>query len=433
MARRFISFLGTSPYLECCYRFNEKITSPVRFVQESTIGFCCRDWGDYDRVLIFATAEAENRNWVDNGHGDGQMGLAARLARLKLKCPVQMVHIPEGHDESQIWDIFALVLEQLKHGDEVLFDITHAFRSIPLLAMVILNYAKVAFNARLIGIYYGAFEVLGNPRRVEKELPDPKSRVVPLLDLTPLDRLLDWSFAVDKWIKAGDATALQALARASLAPLLKESQGKNPAAAAFRRLGDSLKQFTMSMSTCRSKEISKNALLLKEVVDECGRADLVSPLKPLLARIENEVSRFRQDPVADGIQSARWCLEHHLIQQGITILYETLVTWCLVAAGERGLISDKDARMIASQALDIVKRQRPEHAWEGGAKKDPVLTRRLVNMIHACPGVAKAASILREYRNDINHSGMGANCKSAELFAKKLGEQLNSLENLLVA
>jgi len=64
-----------------------------------------------------------------------------------------------------------------------------------------------------------------------------------------------------------------------------------------------------------------------------GSLGLLPALRPLLDRVSERVMLFQADPVQDGIQAARWCLEHNLIQQGYTILNETLITHCLARIG----------------------------------------------------------------------------------------------------
>ncbi len=432
MAGLYLSFLGTNPYVECCYEIEGSVSPPVRFVQEQTVLHCCEQWTEADRIVIFATSLAKKKNWVDNGHNDGQPGLASRLEKLDLKARTKMVEIPDGHNEAQLWEIFSIVLAEIEQCDEVVFDITHAFRSIPMLAIVILNYAKVVRKVRLRGIYYGAFEALGPPKAVKENYPEPAGRVAPVLDLSSLDRLLDWSFAVDKLLKAGDATAVRALARSSVYNLLRDSKGRNEAAVAIRHLGDTLEQFTRTMATCRCREIAPVVDKLKSALSDCGRADIINPLKPLIDDIGKEVDPFKADLVRDGIHASRWCARHHLIQQGITILNETLVTWCLINAGEVERITDIKLRGIASQALDIVKRGRPENDWIGDAKDNKELTRRLVRVIKDVPGIEKVSSVLRELRNDINHGGMGANSFLANHFSEKLNITLNMVDNLLM-
>lgn len=432
MAKLFLSFLGTNRYVDCCYQMERSTSKPVRYIQECTVGSFCCDWSEFDRIVVFTTAEARKKNWDDNGHQDGQPGLESCLAALPLKARVQMAEIPDGHTEAQLWEIFSIVLDRINQADEVIFDITHAFRSIPLLAIVILNYAKVVRKIKLLGVYYGAFEVLGNPRDVEQRIPDPCGRIAPVLDLTPLDRLLDWSFAVDKLLKAGDATAVQALAHASVRHLLKESKGQDRDAAAIRYFGDTLFKFTQSLTTCRAKEISVLAQSVKSSLSQCAQTQIINPLKPLIEQIENEVAPFEQDPVSDGIHAAKWCAKHHLTQQAITILHETLITWCVIAVGENNCVFIEKFRNCASFALDVANRNIPEQEWKGAAKESPLMVRHMIEKINEIEGIAPESAILRSLRNDINHAGMRKDSRSADQFARKLNEVLQTLERLLI-
>ncbi|WP_425505358.1 CRISPR-associated DxTHG motif protein [Thermosulfurimonas marina] len=74
----------------------------------------------------------------------------------------------EGRSEEEIRDNFRKVIENLSEGEEVFFDITHSFRSLPMLNLVALSYARVLKGIRIRGIYYGAFEVLGSPKKSGK-------------------------------------------------------------------------------------------------------------------------------------------------------------------------------------------------------------------------------------------------------------------------
>ncbi|MGB9617916.1 MAG: TIGR02221 family CRISPR-associated protein, partial [Desulfomonilaceae bacterium] len=168
MARVFISVLGTGDYVPCSYRFNDgTVVSSVRFVQEATVSYSCMEWSDQDRILIFTTEGSRTKNWEDSGatdvEGNPLEGLAARLNALPLRVPFCNVMIPDGKIQEEIWEIFQALLANLMEGDEVVFDITHSFRSIPMLVLVVLNYAKVVKKVTLRGIYYGALEALGVP------------------------------------------------------------------------------------------------------------------------------------------------------------------------------------------------------------------------------------------------------------------------------
>ena len=62
MARKiFISILGTSAYLETRYFFGDKPIGeekPMRFVQEASISFLCKNWKQEDKVIAFLEKSA---------------------------------------------------------------------------------------------------------------------------------------------------------------------------------------------------------------------------------------------------------------------------------------------------------------------------------------------------------------------------------------
>jgi CRISPR-associated Csx2 family protein len=124
-------------------------------------------------VVIFLTDEAFRKNWENDGYGmrkDGSTdckGLRQCLEELSLSVPLKQVRIQDGKSEAEIWDIFNQVYSILECEDRVTMDITHAFRSIPMLAIVLLNYARALKQISISGIHYGAFEVLGNLSMVE--------------------------------------------------------------------------------------------------------------------------------------------------------------------------------------------------------------------------------------------------------------------------
>ena len=98
----------------------------------------------------------------------------------------KVVLIKYGITEDEIRENITriLQLEQcLQPGDELIVDITHAFRSLPLLIMSLLVYLKnvTSKNIKISHIYYGMNEVSG-------EMED----VSPIVDLKTMLELQDW-------------------------------------------------------------------------------------------------------------------------------------------------------------------------------------------------------------------------------------------------
>ena len=98
MSKIFVSFLGTNEYMDCNYCFGDKKMENVRFVQEAMIRMFCSDFGHDDRILIFLTREAREKNWIDTEH---HRGLASRLTELPNQSRIQDVDIPDGSSEEE--------------------------------------------------------------------------------------------------------------------------------------------------------------------------------------------------------------------------------------------------------------------------------------------------------------------------------------------
>ena len=244
---------------------------------------------------------------------------------------------------------FKTVFDCLQDGDCIVFDITHAFRSIPMLAIVLLNYAKVLKGVQVGGIYYGAFEKLGSISKV-KEM-DVDDRDAPILDLSALDLLMDWTVGIDRFIKAGDPEMIHRLSKAGIEPILKESKGADQDARYIRNLANTLKAFSQAHATCRGLEISQTAMNLQKAVAEAKQTDILPLLKPLLAKIEEVAEKYCGQTLSDGLAAASWCLDHNLVQQGYTILQEAIVSHFTESTG--GNLKDLEQRKIVSQAFAI--------------------------------------------------------------------------------
>ncbi|MEA3429232.1 MAG: TIGR02221 family CRISPR-associated protein [Thermodesulfobacteriota bacterium] len=435
MARVYISFLGTNDYLTCTYFYKDNEVQNVRFVQEATLNFFCSQWTSEDRILIFATGDAYEKNWLDNGHKDRNagkikncMGLKRCIESLDLPVSVQKAPIPEGKSEQEIWEIFQIVYDQLKPGDEVMFDITHAFRSIPMLAIVILNYAKTMKDVTLSGIYYGAFEVTGSYHEAEK-LSQEKRRA-PILDLTSFDQLMEWSFAVDRFLKAGDAHPVSSLAKKSVKPALMATKGQDAAAKTIRNIANSLEEFSKTLSTCRGLDITSTTSKLKQHINRCQSLELLQPFKPIFDRVKKQTGLFPGDSIADGIQAAKWCLEHNLVQQGYTLLQETLISYLLIKINKQ---PESINREIVGQAIYIYtnnKKLFPEE-WKEPAKSNIKTTKKLIEFCKTKKELIEIYRNLSNDRNDLNHAGHKKNPMSADKFSLKLGEYIRKTEQQL--
>lgn len=438
MARVFISVLGTTDYQKCTYCFENKKGLPdVRFVQEAMIERFCRHWTTEDRILVFVTESAKKLNWEDNGHKDKQgvslerEGLKIRLTRLRPTAPVETIDIPEGKSEKEIREIFQKLHANLNAGDEVIFDITHSFRSIPMLALVALHYSKVIKRVRLTGIYYGAFEVLGSQREVE-QMPLEK-RLAPVFDLTPFDNLLDWTVAIGVFLRSGNAALATQLAEHQAQRVLREKKGADLDAQHLRKVAGLLSIFSKDITTCRGLKITRDVGDLKRVIQESRNSCQDSPFSPLLELVEKSLEDFSGQDVMDGIRAAEWCAQHNLVQQGYTILRESLITYVCHKHGIDP--TEREGRETVTDDIGADLKMLREYNRDSKQKKLGATPQRAF-----CSAVfGDNLELLRVYqrlfmvRNDINHAGMRKGAQPADTLIRELQELTKETNRLLFA
>lgn len=349
MARKvFISVLGTGFYDPCKYTKGSFISSETRFIQQATLEYLKvhNNWTTrnaegaiVDRVIILLTDGAKNTNWGKNitkrqncktDIEETYIGLEQVLQEMNLPCPVETVNIPDGKNEDEMWAIFNAVYEILRPNDELYFDLTHSYRYLPMLVLVLGNYAKFLKGVKVKHISYGNYEAR-----------DTASKEAPLMNILPLTMLQDWTFAAADLIQNGNIKKLQELKEDnSLVPLLRERGKKN----IDRRMAEgyldayieSLNNFLNDMKLCQGPNILKGETINninschEQVVDVFE--NVIAPIPPIINKIQDSLRGFEQtdsinsESLINGYMSAKWCYEHQLYQQAITILDENLTT-----------------------------------------------------------------------------------------------------------
>ena len=325
MARKvFISFLGTNNYVSCKYKFDDGWTSTsVRFVQEAMVEYLCEDWTEDDRIMVFCTSEAKELNWLDNGQKSAtceeeRIGLGYRLnsmlQRTCIKAQVEQYDIEPGFSEEEIWNIFDTVYACLDNGDDIYFDVTHAFRSIPLFSVVLFNYAKFMKKISLKSIMYGAFEKLGPTSKV-KDMPI-EERIAPIVDLTNVARLQEYNQI---------ASSLKQFGK------VKEVKGNigDQSSQIVQKLEKSitlLEEYieTLNIQKIRDggfiRQFRENYVLVKK------KQEPIKPISRIIDEINFETSGFTETPDYRNIEeSINWTIKHDQLLQAYLMTREYLL------------------------------------------------------------------------------------------------------------
>lgn len=463
MAQLFLSFLGTSDYIPANYYLNDMWKRNVRFVQEATIEFTCKHWNADDRIVFLLTDEAYEKNWLDNGHIDyktnqpkERKGLSTCLKELSVPLPsanITFVSIPIGNSVEQLYEIFEAIIKIINPGDSIYFDITHAFRSLPLLAIIILQYVKIVKDAELKGLYYGAFEVLGSAFEAQKI--DLENRNVPIFDLTPFYSLIDWTIAVNNFKEFGRAESLLKTTERELLPMIKMGDKEQKKIyGQMRGLISRIKGCLLDIRTCRGKVIKDldGSDILRTITEFEGF--YLPAMIPLMEIVKESLHPFDQPnpqkkEVRNGWAAIDWCIKHNLVQQGFTLLREFMI--CYVFESFKLSIkayfeSDNAPDPQLQTLLEILDKQETnireaiiknscyakindEYQFNPKqlAKGDPYLEwiAQQIDTQFISNDFAKLFTSFTQSRNDINHAGFKSHFQNSQKLSNQLQNSFN--------
>lgn len=423
----FISILGTGNYNPCIYRQGDFTSTETRFIQEATLDFleARSKWSADDAAYIFLTPTARIANWqaepidiYDSKKVKRYASLEPTLDQMGLPFPVEPVDISEGGDEEAIWSVFRSIYDQIHEVDRLYIDITHSFRYLPMLLLVLTNYAKELKGAEVVSITYGNL--------------DAKQ----LVNLGALIELQDWTVAAGEFLRNGRASGLAELTKERVTPILKATKGKSEPAKGLRDLVNKLTTVSQSLTTIRGKEILSGEIF-KEL-DECTHgldAGLITPMGPLIDKIKDSFGNFdTKSSVSNGFVAARWCYRMQLYQQSITILQETMKAY---VAASHGYPSDEEHYTeLAAKAFHITKGSIPEDKWQLG-ESDPTDREKRAEVVRqflAGSAVRELHPLYTEIgqlRNDFNHAGFRRNAVNGRDIPGRIKELIKRTEEVL--
>lgn len=434
MARKvFISVLGTGFYNSGKYSAGDFVSSETRFIQQATLEQLHVDqWSAGDKVCILLTDVARQRNWEipsgeredRNGTLELYKGLKDSLKDMAFKPEICDIRIPDGNNTPELWEIFDAVFNIFEEGDEVYFDITHGFRYLPMLVIVLGNYSKFLKHINIRSITYGNYE--GR---------DKSTGFSPITDLLPLSILQDWTNAASDFLENGNITKLKGLCQQEIRPILKETKGKDESANVLRGLMTFFPRFMEEIKFCRGKNLNEgiNAEKTSRYVDRMS-STVIKPLNPLLDKIKEVVDPYND--TANGlncVKAASTCFNFGLYQTAVTFLQEGIVTFFCLRHGidcydekRRGLVNVafKKALAVKQGKLDNYRRETDEaetlidEIINDDYLKDSSLVDDFAN--------------LSDVRNDFNHSGLRTKSMTPDRLKENIQKCIESASRLFV-
>lgn len=413
----FISFLGTNNYVQCRYDINGVVSEPVRFVQEALIEHWCKDWTEHDRIMIFCTSKettgengSKEINWFDNGQPrvteeSEKIGLLHRLqdlqARIDLKAEIEEHDIEAGFSEEEIWRIFDAVVTKLQIDDEIYFDVTHAFRSIPLFSIVMFNYSKFMMDTNLASIMYGAFEKLGPAFRV-KEQP-VEARVAPVINLTNIARLQEYNQVASSLTEFGKVKQL----KEAIASYQESASDQT-----IRNLAESISELDEYIATIDLKELKSGKFIRKfrsYYKNIRKKKLLVKPISNILDELYKETEDFTEESSYRNIEAAiNWTIKHDMLMQAYPLSAEYIILRVsdMFSELKPSKLSNRQFRMFVSSILGMTDEDFLCRNWRNELEEYPEVADEIADDF-LVKELRPLYDIIRRSRNSLAH-GNGA-------------------------
>ncbi len=370
---QLLSVLGTGRYEETCYTWQgQQVRTPY------VIRALC-EFFQPDQVTVLVTQEAKAAHWQNLQQAVGQRSLIP-------------VPIPSVQSEAEVWQIFDAVVTAVEPEMQVIFDITHAFRSIPLLVLLAAAFLQKARRVNIQGVYYGAFEA-------NRQAP-------PIVDLTPAIKLLDWLTATDKFLATGSSVELGQLLSTIQQDFYRQGQPNNTEIRPTRlkSMGDRIQAISRSLELVRPLDLLDEAARLQTLSSEQLQNEVgifAKPFQLLLEPIQQDYGQFalkqaRQADPTTVLQKQfcllRWYVTKEQGTQAILLAREWLVS-ALCMADQRNYLDKTERKTIEDQLGRMI----------GAATS---LQEPIAQHVQDPQKLAAVWSTLTEYRNDIAHTQM---------------------------
>jgi CRISPR-associated Csx2 family protein len=373
----FFTVLGTGKYESTTYEYREgqKTTAYIQSAIAKLIPE--KENISIDECIVFATKEAQE--------------LHAKQLMNEMNITTKIETIPTARNEQEIWEIFNIFYENIPPKCALIVDVTHAFRYMPMLVVTLLGYSKLLKETKVKGIYYGEY-TKGNETN-------------PIINLTPLYSIQEWTLATYDFLQHGNATLLSELAINQVKPLLKETKGKDINASAVKNVANKLKEFTQYIEVCRSKKLIEGEYMDISNQVETIRKKFIRIFRPLFDKIQQFFEGYSLNNLNNQKLSVAYCIKTGKIQQGATLLQEYITS--NIAQLIEVDYNHKKMRETISGYMSFIADDNPHKEWKNklqDTKKEKEILDK-IDKIKNIRAIAKIAKDIGQLRNDLNHAG----------------------------
>lgn len=307
----YVSFLGIGTYESVSYAWQGKQASKTPYAQVAELELLA---DAPDAVMIFGTPQSHAKHW--EASGETSPLLKAQLETRGIDA--EFVQISSDLSPEIQWQTFQKLLDRVYPGDELIIDMTHGFRAIPVVFSSALHFLRLAKDVSLRHVFYAAYEREKAPGAVHE-----------IVDYVTFYAIQDWTDGVSRLVEDADARKLATLAQVDSPLHLLGPKGAE--------LTEALQTLTEAVRNVEVNRVADRArAALELVVSSRGKTgDGSEPngaTAVLLKLVEDKFSALISTPPLTGRYERNYftvqanlialLIEHKLLMQAYTAMRE---------------------------------------------------------------------------------------------------------------
>lgn len=389
MALKALSFLGTGNYKETTY-VDKGREYKTGFIQQA---IC--NWYNPDQLYILATPQVKKHQNM-------------ALLESCIGKHMTVLNIPSKQSKEDIWEIFEACTSVVDEGDSIIVDITHGFRSLPLVGFAIAAFLQRVKDVQVKHVLYGCYE-------------DRHENCSPVYDLAPIIHLLNWADALKTFASRGDAKELAVLlSQAHQEPWQAAIKEKGQLPRLLKNLSRQIKDLSEALHLSRPLDVMSISKVLSHTMDEVseeGEAQQwAKPFALVLEKFRDELTPLAAETPYElskrtlkaQLALTKYYLNRDLLVQAVTLMREWVVNYMALKLGVSNWLALEERNKVA----DVL---------------------RCSDADDYAAGIASLwGGNMTRLRNDVAHSGFNDGPAKPETI-KECANQLHQiLESLLV-
>lgn len=375
MTTQVISFIGTGKYQPIMYGFEGKSAQQSEYILKAI-----HELFNPDKIWVVMTEEARK------SHFDS----------IKSQVDFTPIDIPSGKNESELWQIFESISHVVEPDTELILDVTHGFRSQPMLLLAVAVYLQAVKNVTITKILYGAFDA------------KDENGIAPIFNLLPFLDIIRWSTATEQFLKYGSATLLKDILTNIHQDAYKTNNVYLPKT--LKVVGQKLNGLTQSLAVVRPQEVVNFAKELPakitDAVKDIENLPKAKPFSLLMQKIQLRLEKlsnaqgelFTNEGFIAQAEMINLCLQTEHYQQAVTLAREVFVSkMCIL--NNYNVITEREKGETSIYNLSNVNKT------------------MLSDFAREC---SEIWGILGNLRNDINHAAMRENPINSDSLIKQI-------------